>query len=358
MANNPSYCRQKQMLLLTGSFTLFTGYLFNIPVASAIPVTMSDNIPEYNQTIFDVQFDRTPAKLVSRQTMTEVPLPPGSTASDGSGDLVFYGPECRLGIYEGGFRNRDGPIDTGPGARWEGRPLGTIYGDERLVFPENKCVNIKDLHPALPNQVSAYTLTGYCECRFYDHEGCPNEPGEGGFTAYNREDAALWNNGPDDNTLESFSCRTTNHFEEFKYCSIKISNNPTIALGRPASPIDVLKPKSYGNVDDKLFIRRAFNSLGQADCLRISEDIATRLSYYKINGCSCRFFTGMDCEVETYVYTEGNAGKTEKIYGLRQDLRSYYCLVPFGIAWVPRDDLDLEAIADKRNQETYPDTEI
>ncbi|RVD82712.1 uncharacterized protein DFL_007127 [Arthrobotrys flagrans] len=334
MESKAWYCRQKQKLLLTTSyFAIFTGCLFYIPGASAIPM--------YNQ-IRDIPFQSRP-KLVNRHHGREVALPPGSTASDGSGDVVFYGEECTMGIYEGTFRNKNGPVDTGPGARWEGYPLGTRFtGPDHSVFPDNKCVNIRDLHPALPNQVSSYVVTGYCECRFYDHENCPNEPGEGGFSAYNREDASLWRNGPDDDTLESFACWYTKHFNEFEFCSIKFAENPSAAIGRPVSPIDVLKPQPPGQVIDKIFRKEDMtDSLtrgeGETDCQKLPEGIV--LNYYKINGCSCRFFTSDNCDEASYSFVDGNPGRIEKIYRLPRDLRSYRCLVPFGIPWVARDDL-------------------
>ncbi|KAF3197549.1 hypothetical protein TWF679_003116 [Orbilia oligospora] len=330
------YCRQKQKLLLTTSYlAIFTGCLLNIPAASAIP--LKDHI--FNR---DIPFQPT-NNLVARQDAREVPLPPGSTATDGSADLTFYGAECKMGLYEGSFRNQGGPVDTGPGARWEGYPLGSRFiGPEPLVFPDNKCVNIRDLHPALPNQISAYIVTGYCECRFYDHEGCPNEPGQGGFSAYNREDAALWNNGPDDNTLESFSCWKTNHFGDFNFCSIKFADNPSTAIGRPVSPLDLLKPKPPGQVIDRRYTRDDMTESptrfeGETDCQRMPEGIT--LNYYKINGCSCRFYRSENCENDGYSFTDGNPGKTERIYGLQQDLKSYRCRAPFGITWVPRDDI-------------------
>ncbi|KAK6504183.1 hypothetical protein TWF506_002390 [Arthrobotrys conoides] len=336
MESKSWYCRQKQKFLLTTSLAIFTGSLFNIPTASAIPIenqTFDQDIPYQVEN-----------KLVTRQDAREVPLPPGSTWADGSRDLTFYGAECKMGLYEGTFRNRDGPIDTGPGARWEGFPLGTrSMGPEALVFPDHKCVNIRDLHPALPNQISAFILTGHCECRFFDHEGCPNEPGEGGFSAYNREDATLWSNGPDNDRLESFSCWKTNHFEDFSSCSIRFAENPSTAVGRPVSPLDALRPKPPGRVFDLSFTRDDLTESptrheGETDCQRIPEGMV--LNYYKINGCSCRFYLSEACEYDGYVYTDGNAGKTEKIYGIRQDIRSYRCLAPFGLPGPPRDDLN------------------
>ncbi|KAK6505563.1 hypothetical protein TWF481_007457 [Arthrobotrys musiformis] len=329
METKTCHPHKKQRLTLAAScFAAFA--LLNIPVALAIPI--------YNQTL-----DVSEAKLVNREEPLITNIPPGSTQMDGSFDLLFYGAECKLGIYDGNIRNADASIDKGPGGRWEGYPLGTrAMTPIPLVFPEHKCVRIGDLHLALANRISSYTLTGYCECRFYDHEGCPDVPGEGEFTAFNREDGALWNNGPDNDSLESFQCWFTKHFEDFRFCTVRFAENPAHAIGRPIDVFDVLEPKPPGEIYERTFQREELEGTpdrveGESDCQRLPDGFA--LNYLKINGCSCRFYTSDNCDNSSYMFTEGTAGRVEKLGGLGGGARSYRCLAPFGLARDARDDL-------------------
>ncbi|KAK6532952.1 hypothetical protein TWF281_007122 [Arthrobotrys megalospora] len=308
-------CKLQRIILTTGLLIRFAEIFIGIPGTCAIPIN--------NHTLGADSFERAKT-LANRQDENSPPLPPGSTGSGPGADLDFYGSECKMGLYQGGFRNPNGRIDAFPEARWEGFPLGTTRpGEQPIVVPDHRCVNMRDLHPSLPNQISSFILTGYCECRFYHNEGCP--PDDRGFSAYNRQDGALYNNGPDDDALESFSCWRTNHFLDFSYCTIRLSDNPS---------------KDSGQKINVLFWRGDLEGTpdrmeGESDCKRLPDGY--NLRYYKINGCSCRFYHSEDCGGGA-VLTDGNPGRVERVDGMPGGIRSYRCLLPFGIPWGARDD--------------------
>ncbi|TGJ66908.1 hypothetical protein EYR41_008498 [Orbilia oligospora] len=131
-----------------------------------------------------------------RQKKVGPPLSPTSdqaTLPKNLGPLNFYQKECEVGMF-----------DNGPGDDfgWSGQPLSGGH------FQEGACLKVNDLKPGLGNKISAYIVTGYCECEFFDDSDCQT----GLFSAFNRADSSLKSNGPHDNMIESFRCCTDLQF--------------------------------------------------------------------------------------------------------------------------------------------------
>ncbi|EPS39817.1 hypothetical protein H072_6243 [Dactylellina haptotyla CBS 200.50] len=141
--------------------------------------------------------------IVEGASLHDFPIPPGKSDpthrvdAKPDGDISWYQPTCQLGLYENEITNVEG-------AWWEGEPLG--FGAKGPDTPYNMlCTNIKDLNPKLAGTLSAYRLTGYCECEFYAPENCAPESTR--FRAYNRQDGALGADGKqDDNDILSIKC--------------------------------------------------------------------------------------------------------------------------------------------------------
>ncbi|KAK6338241.1 hypothetical protein TWF730_002313 [Orbilia blumenaviensis] len=335
-------CQKGRLTFAAGCFIIL-----NIPAVFTIPVN-NHTLPSlpHSDNILDVLPTEATKTIFRRQNAVFTGLPPGTTQAGGEANLVFYGTECKLGLYDGGIREpSNGPEGVSEHIRWEGYPLGSQFlGGEPIVFPERQCINVKDLNSQLPNRISSFMLTGYCECKFHDREDCPNDPTELGFSAYNREDGALWRNGPHDDLIESFECWHTNHFNEFQSCSIRLAENPLTGIGKPLPPsiFGNLDPGPEGQVVERKFHKEdmegtATRAEGESDCQKLPDGFV--LNYFKINGCVCRFFKTDDCSIEGYHFTDGSPGKVEKMADTIQNVKAYRCMVPFGIPWVARDDI-------------------
>ncbi|KAF3928096.1 hypothetical protein AA313_de0203092 [Arthrobotrys entomopaga] len=122
--------------------------------------------------------------------------------------------QCQMGMWDHGFDNK--LIDGGRNTHSNGDDDGHYQGYFIEEYGANTCVDLKTLHPNLPNTVSSYRVTGYCECDFYDNPGCQDFR----FSAFNREDEDLGRNGPDNDNLESVRCRKTNHADQFQTCDL------------------------------------------------------------------------------------------------------------------------------------------
>ncbi|KAK6504194.1 hypothetical protein TWF506_002400 [Arthrobotrys conoides] len=238
--------------------------------------------------------------------------PPLSTGSDKPalpepmGPLAFYQKECELGMF-----------DTLPGSNgWLGQPLG-----ER-DFQPGACLKIDDLRQGLGNKISAYAVTGYCECEFFDDDSCHI----GLFSAFNRADLSLRSNGPHDNMIESVRCKKTDHIDNFVSGSIYFQGG------------SVRGPYNSG---EKAFTTELNLEIKKeqlyTDCIPISGGFPIR--YYRINGVTCDFFGGASCT--DFKFTAGHGGKADKKYPTNSPeyLKSFKCYPPYGIMWYPRDDL-------------------
>ncbi|RVD82701.1 uncharacterized protein DFL_007117 [Arthrobotrys flagrans] len=232
--------------------------------------------------------------VFKRQIKTGPPLSPpsdGAALPQRMGPLSFYEKECELGMFD------KGPSPDG----FTGQPLG---GGDILPGP---CLKLNDLRQGLGNTVSAYVVTGYCECEFFDDDSCQI----GLFSAFNRADFLLRTNGPDDNKIESVRCKKTDHIDEFN------SGSKLVAEWN----FEIKKDQLY------------------TDCIPVSGVFPIR--YYKINGVTCDFYGGEGCT--DFKFTAGHGGKYDKKYATNSAdpmyLRSFKCYPPYGIAWSPRDDL-------------------
>ncbi|EPS38559.1 hypothetical protein H072_7659 [Dactylellina haptotyla CBS 200.50] len=258
--------------------------------------------------------------------------PPGTSSNH---PKVPYNPikgrQCFMGLYD--YMDRDPNISE----NWEGQPLGTNAAEKE--FYNNRCMNTHCLTikvagcDLLSNSITSFIVTGWCECEFFDNPNCDGHL----FSAYNREDGAIFKHGDDDNRIESFRCWETNYLDKFIPCRVMFSNGG--------------EQYSYLNVDDgvmdtpfvDVIIRKGDlePNGGVTDCRKI-EPGEIKLRSYKINGCSCEWFRGDKCEGDP-IYGAGSSGM-EKLFevgaGWGEAVGSYKCYTPYGIPWVARDDMD------------------
>ncbi|EPS36825.1 hypothetical protein H072_9592 [Dactylellina haptotyla CBS 200.50] len=276
-------------------------------------------------------------KVVLGQDPSDLPQlyyePPGSNTE--IIESFFDGPSeaCKVGLYQDGFRAKNG-------AFWEGYPLGKWDGGDRPSnypnpYLDNKCVNLRDLDLDLQEQLSSYTVIGWCECEFFAKDDCLSESSR--FAAFNRQDREMWNNGSDDDTIRSMKCQYTQEAikqrtktDPFLSCTvIFVANDITFDHSRSATA-----PK-----------RINFRELDK--CFTVPKGDLT-IGKYIINGCSCKFWKNLDCSGSEVDYA-GNAGRTTMDCGTQgrpfeglplfgsQDI-SYKCFLPTGIAWEERLD--------------------
>ncbi|KAK6338255.1 hypothetical protein TWF730_002323 [Orbilia blumenaviensis] len=220
------------------------------------------------------------------------------------GGLDAYQKECQLGISDAGLNY------------WAGLPF---VGEG--VQP-GQCFKVDGLQKGLANKVSLFIVAGYCECEFFDDDSCQI----GLFSAFNRADFSLKNNGPHNNMIESIRCKPTDHINDFQSGSVQIR------LGEVRGAYNSGKKPDASEVDYKLEREQLYS------CFPIT--VAFAMRSYKINGVTCDFFLEQNCT--EYIFTAGNAGRYEKKYRLGQsppNLKGFKCYPPYGLVDGPRDDL-------------------
>ncbi|EGX49245.1 hypothetical protein AOL_s00078g278 [Orbilia oligospora ATCC 24927] len=244
-----------------------------------------------------------------RQKKIGPPLSPTSdqaTLPKNMGPLNFYQKECEVGMF-----------DNGPGDDfgWSGQPLSGGH------FQEGTCLKVNDLKPGLGNKISAYVVTGYCECEFFDDSDCQT----GLFSAFNRADSSLKSNGPHDNMIESIRCKKRDHIDDFVSGSIHFEGGEVRGAYNRGSKVSV-REWNFEVRKEQLY----------TDCVPVPDVFPIR--YYKINGVTCDFFERAGCT--NLQFTAGHAGKVDKKYSTEAPkyLRSFKCYPPYGVMWDPRDD--------------------
>ncbi|KAK6335939.1 hypothetical protein TWF730_003315 [Orbilia blumenaviensis] len=246
------------------------------------------------------------------------------------------GPTCVLSLFASARGNREDE------ERWVGWPLGST----KIGFKgENRCTNFKDLNNKLPNRVSSYQVTGYCECEFYDKENCEDSK----FRAFNREDDSLRNNGNND-LLESYKCWTEMHLDLFTSCVVYYG--PRDLWGEISPQLGFLKSKAE---DVKLSLPYVMNNIGRDgisppdsngrsdryNCFKIDRS-ADPVESILVKGCTCEFFLDENCtaRLEDSIagfFEIGNAGWDMR--RASRDFRiinSYSCRPPYGVNWHPQ----------------------
>ncbi|KAK6540982.1 hypothetical protein TWF694_008363 [Orbilia ellipsospora] len=225
--------------------------------------------------------------------------------------------QCQMGLWDHGFDNKLGPHDwiTHSDPSQDGHYQGYIIDD----VGEDTCVDLKVLFPTLPNTVSSYRVTGYCECDFFDDPGCNNFR----FSAFNREDNSLNTNGPDNDNLESVRCRTTNHAEQVQNCALNFFANSNHIIIHDL--IDAKNPEDWSA------------AAGISGC-RVFPPGTPLISNMRIEGCTCIFYDDVDCRGNQILWV-GNGGVTDQ-YDVLEDakLKSYRCWAPWGIIYTARTD--------------------
>ncbi|KAK6532938.1 hypothetical protein TWF281_007109 [Arthrobotrys megalospora] len=222
--------------------------------------------------------------------------------------LDNYQKECELGMF-------DYLIAPGPGS-WSGFPFrgeGAQPG---------ACFKIENLQRGLGNKISAFVVTGYCECEFFDDDSCKS----GLFSGFNRKDDSLWTNGPHNNMIESVRCKPTDHIDDFVSGSLRFEGG---TIRGPWNGGSVVRSPSldFQITKDQLY----------KDCIPLPGDFP--IASYKTNGVTCDFFKGGGCIQSDYAFTAGHGGKYRKVFHTYQYLKSFKCYPPYGIMWDPRDDI-------------------
>ncbi|KAJ6257701.1 hypothetical protein Dda_7489 [Drechslerella dactyloides] len=245
-------------------------------------------------------------------------VPPGSNTADPATFISFYEPACSLGLWSERLRNDDmRKYGWKQDAQWEGHP----FGDN---FPPDQCVNVKDLQSNLDNSITAYRVTGYCECTFFDKQDCDGPL----FAAFNREDGALDKNGPDNDRISSFKCSPRNGYDVFQEGQVKLSyyGGTGLDVNITKNDIALWKEEPYGELV----------GISHTVCYNMPEGF--KLSTYWLRGVTCRFYKSSGCPREDMTSQVGNAG----VQGWRRYLerlsltrsfepKSFRCFLPFGI---------------------------
>ncbi|KAF3917224.1 hypothetical protein ABW20_dc0109341 [Dactylellina cionopaga] len=258
-------------------------------------------------------------------------LPPASTPL-----LSFYNYTCQLGLYQNGMRNSKG-------ARWEGYPLGDPTGNPMgylLGYPDhgfqidpllnNHCVNLKDLNPNLPGQLSSFQLTGWCECEFFENEDCLPESTR--FSAYNRGDGSLWEHGPDDNRIRSYKCWYTKHRKLFKDCMVRVTASNDLHTG----------PDKRRKMPDYHALRMDAGKLEKCNAVHTRDGFDAE--ELVISGCSCNLYETDNCEISIEMRGDSGDTRIDLQAGKYRDrpFKSYMCFYPFGMETSPRGTLSYD----------------
>lgn len=252
--------------------------------------------------------------------------PPKPSGYSGQAPVIFTGPECKLGIWQNGVNNYPGPFQRVGDyfLPWnkEHDPANTRphYVCRPFAYVKSgECFTLKD---DITNQGSSFTLTGYCECEFFDDNNCE----VGLFKAFNRADHSLKTNGPHNDMISSVKCYETKQLERFEMGTLVFYGRNGRAIAR-----DAIDPKMPG-----------WNALGGFSGCRVfapEVEAAGGPWKVKINGVSCMFFDNYDCQ-QPAMFWEGSAGLAERdnAPGLDGKIKSYRCFVPWGIGFRKRDD--------------------
>ncbi|KAK6504267.1 hypothetical protein TWF506_002469 [Arthrobotrys conoides] len=249
--------------------------------------------------------------------------------------LIKYGdgPNCLLVLLSSSRANIEDE------ERWIGWPLGN---DTYRYKGDNKCQNFKPLNKMLPNRVSSYQVTGYCECEFFDNENCE----DGKFSAFNRADDSLKLHGNND-LLESYRCWKEMHLKKGVTCLLFYG--PAGLRGRLGEKMgrstldgeDISMDDGYVMATiqrDMMFLNGPESEL---KCYTMRPGVL--VESIVVRGCSCVFYLDDNCTMPlsnslTGKYGIGNAGWDSKaaIGDLDKtsfgSLRSYTCAPPYGIS--------------------------
>ncbi|KAF3919694.1 hypothetical protein ABW20_dc0106164 [Dactylellina cionopaga] len=179
------------------------------------------------------------------------------------------------------------------------------------------------------NSISAFRVSGYCECEFFDSQNCENSL----FKAFNRVDSDLASHGPHNDRIESIMCRWEKHPEYFNYCRLDFEDEDKNKHWKH----DVL----FGGTD-------AFDTqTGYSPCrnLRtydgnVADPNPVKLKIIEVHGCTCSFYTSDNCSGDE-IFWAGNAGSVKREEKNNNDVRSYRCFLPWGIRKGDRSDRNL-----------------
>ncbi|KAK6496957.1 hypothetical protein TWF481_001937 [Arthrobotrys musiformis] len=264
--------------------------------------------------------------------------------------VYFDGPYCMVGLW----RNSFGSLDRNSWVGWAlGAPDLSPEGNPHTYWDnirDNKnglsgqCNNLKDLNGNLPRELSSFKVTGYCECEFFADEDC--RPESSRFSAYNREDAAMWRNGKDDNTIQSIKCRYAESWGGVGGFAVTFVDNKT---ARRADQV----AKSGSPMIDGISLSGTWSAgiLRVEDskkCLRVGHpDVESgnfRITDVDILHATCLFYLDGNCNetgagpVDQPFLTLASTGKTGWVDPDRgenwgKNIRSYKCFAGYNIAW-------------------------
>ncbi|KAK6335975.1 hypothetical protein TWF730_003348 [Orbilia blumenaviensis] len=269
------------------------------------------------------------------------PTPPVITNSGTNVEEVFYGRDCRVGIYQTPwFRNQGSVEGVIQYERWEGFPLRGRTGDK----PESRepCWDVADLNPAMVNQTKYSVITGYCGCQFFSKRGCAPESWvySGHDTRGPVPPSAL-------NNVASFRCRHNNHFDDFQSCSVTITNGgdsrePGGRYNRLYNHLDGHRKQYwYQKLQFTKENIMADKGSGGSECYVPFEDGRDRfIRYFNTSGCSCTLYADDKCSDRVLAESGGYGTSVAWDFPTTPFIRpgSFRCWLPFGLNYGQRAD--------------------
>ncbi|KAK6505578.1 hypothetical protein TWF481_007471 [Arthrobotrys musiformis] len=233
---------------------------------------------------------------------------------------------CKLNLYIDS--THIDPLNFGnPGDLLYGWYMSPLYGANGL---DGACFKTSDQWEGLDTGIIGFLVTGYCECEFFGDTECQNSL----FSAFNRQDLSLKNNGPHDRLTRSVRCKSTDHIDQFVSGSIYLSGGTTEIPNPGKGDITWGIEFQTKITRDQLYV----------DCIPLPKTFV--IKYLSINGVTCEFFKEKHCQDRRF--RAGHGGKYENKYGnLKRTVtssglnyvNSIKCYPPYGIMWKPRDDL-------------------
>ncbi|RVD87083.1 uncharacterized protein DFL_005330 [Arthrobotrys flagrans] len=274
--------------------------------------------------------------------------------------VAFDGPYCLVGLWKNGYQLLDRDSWTG----WAlGKPEldGDLHSYWNNIRDNNnglsgQCNNLKDLNGNLPRQLSSFQVTGYCECEFFADEDC--HPKSFRFSAYNREDAAMWRNGKDDNMIQSIKCKYAESWGGVEGFTVTFVDNKT---ARRDDQVGRLGPIPEGVALQGTWSPDVLRAHDSRKCLKVGHpDVASgnfRVTDVTVVHATCHFYLDENCNeqgggMENSLFTLASMGKVEWVDpdggdARGKSIRSYKCFPSYNIAWHPQSQDILKYIQKK-----------
>ncbi|KAK6505628.1 hypothetical protein TWF481_007519 [Arthrobotrys musiformis] len=239
--------------------------------------------------------------------------------------------QCRIGLYHRTEINWYDFVQEEMRVQWEG------FGARgRNSFSENEdrasveadqnnidCHNISEFYDAFDYaRITGIRVLGYCYCRFWYEKDCKDGANIGVIRGQVPLDAY------GDGKLLSIGCTKTTGWDLVLGCSLWLSNG--------ASRDEKYKTIDGDDNDGYYSVRLNEGDIdqwtGNSLCYLVAEGKGTIMRDWKIDSCTCSFYTDEHCESSALI-VDGNSGSVER-QGWEgsggQKIRSVRCHPPYG----------------------------